>query len=59
VLVIGSRAKSQPPPPWVVFEALTQPDRDSARRWLRLLDDERRPEIVEAHEHSLVVWSSL
>ncbi|TDC73541.1 hypothetical protein E1193_25355 [Micromonospora sp. KC606] len=55
----GSRARTQPPPPAVVFEALTQPDRDPARPWLRLLDDEQRPQILEAANPRLVVWSSL
>ncbi|MEU4751598.1 hypothetical protein AB0F93_11535 [Micromonospora tulbaghiae] len=36
----GSRMRGQAPPPAVVFEALTEPDRDPARPWLRLLDDE-------------------
>jgi hypothetical protein len=32
----------------VVFEALTQPDRDPARPWLLLLDDERLPDVIDA-----------
>jgi hypothetical protein len=43
----------------VVFEALSQPDRDPAQPWLVLLSDEQRPALVEAEEPSLVVWSSL
>jgi len=43
----------------VVFEALCDPDRDPTRPWLRLLEDERRPEVVEASVPDLVVWSSL
>lgn len=35
------------------------PDRDSARPWLHLLDDETRPQIVEAAPPGLVVWSTL
>ena len=42
-----------------MFEALTQPHRPQGREWLHLLDDEVEPEIVEAEEPSLVVWSSL
>jgi hypothetical protein len=49
--------RNQPAPPHVVFEALTQPDRDPARQWLRLLDDEQRPVISEASSN--VVWSAL
>ena len=56
---IGSRAKNQPPPPHVVFEALTQPNRDPARQWLTLLADEQPPTVLEAQEPALVVWSSL
>ncbi|SIQ90850.1 SRPBCC family protein [Micromonospora avicenniae] len=55
----GSRVRSQPPPPDIVFEALTEPDRDPARPWLRLLDDERSPQILSADRPHLVVWSSL
>jgi hypothetical protein len=42
-----------------MFEALTQPDRDPARPWLELLDDEQRPRVVEVSDPDLVVWSSL
>jgi hypothetical protein len=59
VLEVGTRRKNQPPPPHVVFEALTQPDRDPARPWLVLLPDEQRPEVLVAKEPRLVVWSSL
>ncbi|MDW3847542.1 hypothetical protein NMK34_13145 [Micromonospora sp. BRA006-A] len=55
----GSRARTQPPPPAVVFEALTEPDRDPARPWLRLLDDEQPPRILHAEHPRVVVWSSL
>jgi hypothetical protein len=51
--------RSQPAPPHVVFEALTEPNRDPARRWLELLDDEQRPRLVEVDKPELVVWSSL
>ncbi|HET8583861.1 MAG TPA: hypothetical protein VFL65_11465 [Jatrophihabitans sp.] len=30
MIEIGSRLRSQAPPPHIVFEALTQPDRDPA-----------------------------
>ena len=59
VIEVGSRKRNQPAPPHVVFEALTQPDRDPGRAWLHLLDDERRPEIVQAQAPSLLIWSSL
>jgi hypothetical protein len=55
----GSRRRSQPAPPHVVLEALTEPDRDRARPWLLLLDDERLPGIIEAREPDPVVRSSL
>jgi hypothetical protein len=48
MLEAGSRGRGQPPPPTVVYEALTDLDRDPARRWLVLLDDERPPAIVRA-----------
>ena len=59
MIEVGSRRRHQPAPPHAVYEALTQPDRDPARPWLRLLDDERRPSVVEAAAPDLVVWSSL
>ena len=59
MIEVGARRRNQPAPPHVLFEALTQPDRDPARPWLLLLDDERRPEVLEAVEPDRVVWSSL
>ena len=59
MLEIGSRRRNQPAPPFVVFEALTQPHRDPTRPWLRLLDDEQEPRIVNANEPEQVTWSSL
>ncbi|MEV4723884.1 hypothetical protein [Micromonospora humida] len=56
---VGSRERAQPPPPAIVFEALTHPDRDPARPWLLLLDDEQPPRVLEAAYPDLVVWSSL
>ncbi|MGV9746147.1 hypothetical protein ACWDTG_14670 [Rhodococcus zopfii] len=56
---IASRRRSQPPPPHVVYEAITEPDRDPTRPWLILRDDERRPVVLDAVEPNLVVWSSL
>jgi hypothetical protein len=59
VLEAGTRQRSQPAPTRVVFEALTDPDRDPARPWLHLLDDEQPPQVVESQSPHLVVWSSL
>lgn len=59
MLEAGSRTRSQPPPPAIVFGALTEPDRDPARPWLRLLDDEQAPQILHAEHPRQVVWSSL
>lgn len=56
---VGTRRRAQPAPPHVVFEALCRPDRDPDRPWLNLRDDERRPEVLEASEPDLVVWTSL
>ncbi|MBL7501162.1 hypothetical protein I6A84_10820 [Frankia sp. CNm7] len=59
MIEIGSRRRGQPAPPHVVFEALTNPDRDPARPWLTLLRDERRPRVVTARPPDVLVWSSL
>ena len=55
----GRRRRNQPAPPHIIFEALTEPDRDPARPWLILNDDEQRPTIVSAEPPSLLIWSSL
>ncbi len=55
----GSRRRSQPAPPHIIYEALTQPECAGGRTWLHLLDDEVRPRIVESDEPGLVVWSSI
>jgi hypothetical protein len=59
VIEVGNRRRHQDPPPHVVFEALVAPDRDPSRRWLRLFDDEQKPEILRTSDASIVVWSSL
>ncbi|MDI9915877.1 hypothetical protein [Rhodococcus sp. IEGM 1379] len=56
---IASRCRTQPPPRHIVYEALVSPDRDPARPWLILHDDELRPTIAEAIEPDLVVWTSI
>ena len=59
VIEAARRRKSQPAPPHVVFEALTQPDRDPHRPWMHLLPAEVRPTVVRAQPPHLLVWSSL
>lgn len=59
MIEIGRRRRSQPPPPHVVFEALTEPNRDPARPWLELLDDETWPEVLASDPTTRVVWSSI
>lgn len=56
---IGSRQRNLPPPPRVVFEDLTVPNRSPARPWLHLLVDEVAPAVLESQEPGRVVWSSL
>jgi hypothetical protein len=59
VQVIGSRERTLPAPPHVVWQSLVDPAEAAARPWLRLLDDEVPPRILAAEEPQLVVWSSL
>lgn len=42
-----------------MFEALVNPDRDPARPWLNLREEEQRPRVLEFDRPSLVVWSTL
>jgi hypothetical protein len=51
---LGSRERTQPPPPHIVWESLVAPG-----SWLELLDDEVPPRVLESAEPTLVVWSSL
>jgi hypothetical protein len=55
----ASRRRNQPAPPWVMFEALTEPNRDPIRPWLHLQEGERLPHLLESSHPSLVIWSSL
>jgi hypothetical protein len=57
--MIGSRQRSQPAPPWAIFDDLCDPHRQPGRPWLLLLDDEIAPVIVESDRPCRVVWSSL
>jgi hypothetical protein len=59
VEILGTRAKVQPPPSHVLFEALMSPNSDPARQWLQLLNDEVLPEVTESARPTLVLWSSI
>ena len=59
MIEIGSRKRNQPAPPHIIFEALTQPDRDPKRPWLLLLDDEVPPRVISTRQPDTVVWSSM
>ncbi|WP_045878667.1 hypothetical protein [Pseudofrankia sp. DC12] len=59
MIEIGSRRRSQPAPPHVIFEALTEPDRDPWRPWLILLADEQPPRVVASSWPRELTWSSL
>jgi hypothetical protein len=56
---IGSRQRSQPAPPWAIFDDLCDPHREPCRPWLHLLDDEIAPVVLESDRPGHVVWSSL
>jgi hypothetical protein len=56
---IATRRRGQPPPPRVVWEALTAPNRDPRRQWLTLRPTEVVPRLVESARPVLVVWSSI
>ncbi|MFF0494483.1 hypothetical protein ACFYTQ_36165 [Nocardia sp. NPDC004068] len=59
MLEFGSRTRTLPPPPHVVWESLTEPRRPGARPWLDLLADETDPAVLTAVAPHLVMWSSL
>jgi hypothetical protein len=59
VIEVRRRSKTQSPPPWVVFEALVDPDHGARWQWLHLAAGEIAPRVLEADRPSLVVWSSL
>ena len=56
---IGSRARTLPAPPHVVWKSLAGPRQPSARPWLNLLPDEVEPSVLNADGPATVVWSSL
>ena len=43
----------------MVFEALTEPERAAGRPWLRLLEEEVRPRVLECDSPGFVLWSSI
>jgi hypothetical protein len=60
VCALRKRSKSQPSPAQAIYEALSDPVADQARReWLDLRDGELPPRVVQAVFPSLVVWASL
>jgi hypothetical protein len=59
VIEIGSRVRTLPAPPVVVWESLVAPRRPGGRPWLNLLPDEVDPRVLVAERPDRVVWSSL
>ena len=59
VIEIGSRARTLPAPPPVVWDSLVEPRRPGTRPWLHLLADEVEPRVLAAEKPGRVVWSSL
>lgn len=59
MIEIGSRARTLPAPPSVVWDSLVEPRRPGARPWLHLLADEVDPRVLSAEKPSQVAWSSL
>jgi hypothetical protein len=59
VIEIGTRAKGQPAPEWVVHESLTRPMRPEGRPWLVLLHDEHVPEVLASDPFTRVLWGSI
>ncbi|MCS7475773.1 hypothetical protein ACFFQW_24780 [Umezawaea endophytica] len=59
MIEIGSRTRTLPAPPLVVWESLVEPRRPGARPWLVLLPDEVDPVVLAAEAPGRVVWSSL
>lgn len=55
---VATRQRTQPPPPWVVFEDLANPGRASQRPWLHLLDDETPPRVL-ATQRPTLRWTLL
>ncbi len=53
------RRKSQTPPPWVVWEALTSLEADASSDWLHLADGEIPPTVIAANRPDVVMWSTL
>jgi hypothetical protein len=60
VRALRSRSRTQPPPARAIYEALSDPIADQARRdWLRLRDGELPPRVLQAVFPSVVIWTSL
>ncbi|WP_103352281.1 hypothetical protein [Amycolatopsis sp. CA-128772] len=59
MIEFGSRARTLPAPPPVVWESIVEPRRPGARPWLRLLADEVEPRVLTAEKPSHAAWSSL
>ena len=59
MIEIASRQRGQAPPPWVIWEALAEPNRDADRPWLELRPEEVPPKILAKEKPTMVVWSSL
>lgn len=59
MIAIGTRARTLPASPHIVWGSLATPTDPGSRRWLTLVDDERMPTVLAAERPTMVLWSSL
>ncbi|MFN2607328.1 MAG: hypothetical protein ABR511_05455 [Acidimicrobiales bacterium] len=56
---LARRAKTQAPPPWVVWESLRDPWASENREWFQVRPGEVPPTILDGVRPSLIVWTSI
>jgi hypothetical protein len=56
---LAGKRRAQAPPPWVVWEALSDPFASPDRPWFDVQPDEQPPAVLAQARPSLVAWGSI
>jgi len=59
LIALAKRRKTQPPPPWIIWELLSDPFRSEDRPWFDRRDGEQPPRILSATKPQAITWSSI
>jgi len=59
LIELARKRRGQAPPPWVMWDALSDPFKGDIRPWLDVRPGEVAPTVLDGNRPSSLVWSSI